>query len=263
VLRLESQIGRKLAIDHQYYKWNQAIPTSHQYWDASTGRLPFVNWKAVKTDGSLLRWSAIANGSNDSWIIQRADAFKAFKSPIYLTFHHEPENDLTQFGTPADYAAAFRHVVTIFRDRGVTNVAFVWTMMNWTFEPRSGRNPSAYYPGNSYVDIIGSDGYNWNPGKVGAPWESFQQIFQSSNDFAVAHNKPWMVVELGAQEYPSQPGRKGLWFSDIVATARTWPLLKAIIYFDNVSDYRWILDSSQSSTQGFAAFGHDPYMNGS
>ena len=37
----------------------------------------------------------------------------------------------------AEYAAAFRHIVTVFRQRGVTNVAFVWTMMGWTFEPRS------------------------------------------------------------------------------------------------------------------------------
>ena len=262
VVRLESQAGRKLAIDHQYYKWNQPVPTSHQYWDANTGRLPFVNWKAQRTDGSVVPWSAIANGSQDSWIIQRANAFKAFKSPIYLTFHHEPENDLARFGTAADYAAAFRHIVTVFRNQGVTNVAFVWTMMSWTFDPRSGRVPSSYYPGDDYVDFIGSDGYNWYPGRRGAPWDSFQQIFSGTNTFAVAHHKPWMVVELGAQEDPAQAGRKGTWFKSILPTARSWPSLKAIIYFDTVTDYAWIADSSTSSIQGFAALGHDPLMYG-
>ena len=265
VLRLESRVGRKLAIDHQYYAWNQTIPTSHQSWDATNGRLPFVNWSAGKTDGSPVRWSAIANGSQDSWIVQRADAFKAFGSPIYLTFHHEPENDLTRFGTATDYAAAFRHIVTVFRSRGVTNVAFVWTMMSWTFEPRSGRDPNTYYPGDSYVDIIGSDGYELYPGKAGVPWASFQQIFQDTNNFAVAHNKPWMAVETGAQEDPAQPGRKGQWFRDIVVTGQSWPLLKAVIYFDMIKEYApnsWQSDSSVSSMQGFTALGHDPYMNG-
>ena len=261
VHRLESAIGRKLAIDHQYHRWNEAIPTARQDWDASTGRLPFINWIAAKADGSPVRWSEIADGSQDDWIVQRADAVKAFGSPIYLAFHHEPEDDLAAWGTPEDYAAAFRRVVTVFRSRGVTNVAFVWTMMNWTFEPQSGRDPSAYYPGDSYVDIIGVDGYNWYPGRDGAPWQSFEQIFQTSNHFAVVHNKPWMAVETGAQEDLAQPGRKGQWFRDIVATARSWPLLKAVIYFDAIKEHDWNIDSSVSSTQGFVALGHHPYMD--
>jgi hypothetical protein len=262
VRRLESEIGRKVAVDHQYYRWDQAIPTAHENWDASTGRLPLVNWSATKTDGSPVTWGSIASGSQDDWIIQRADAVKAFGSPIYLTFHHEPENDLATLGTPADYAAAFRHIVSVFRSRGVTNVAFVWNIMNWTLDPRSGRDPNDYYPGDGYVDIIGVDGYNWYPGREGAPWQSFEQIFQSSNHFAVVHDKPWMVVETAAQEDPDQPGRKGQWFRDIAATAKAWPQLKAVIYFDAMKGYDWQYDSSVSSMQGLVALGHHPYVNG-
>lgn len=261
VQRLETQMGRKLSIDHQYYRWDQAIPTAHQHWDANTGRIPFVNWKAQKADGSIVRWSAIANGSQDAWITQRADAFRAFASPIYLGFHHEPENDLSTFGTPADHAAAFRHIVTVFRDRGVTNVAFVWTMMSWTFVPASGEDPNAYYPGDDYVDFIGSDGYDWYPGKPGASWQSFGEVFQQTNDFAVSHNKPWIAVEFGVQEDPDVPGRKGQWFTDISAVARAWPLLKGLLYFDAWTDYAWIVDSSTSSKQGLATLGLDPYFN--
>jgi hypothetical protein len=207
-----------------------------------------------------VKWSAIADGSQDEWISQRADAVKALGSPVYLAFHHEPEDDLATWGTPGDYAAAFRHIVTVFRSRGVTNVAFVWNMMNWTFEPQSGRDPNAYYPGDSYVDIIGVDGYNWYPGREGSPWQTFRQVFQTSNEFAVVHNKPWMVVETGTQEDPDQPGRKAQWFTDIVATAKGWPLLKAVIYFDAIKEYDWNTDSSVSSTRGFALLGHHPYM---
>jgi hypothetical protein len=125
IQRVEDQIGRKFDIDHEYYRWNDAIPTSQQHWDASTGRLPFVNWLSANSDGSVISWSSIAAGLQDPWIIQRADAFEAFGSPIYLAFHHEPENDLSRFGSPWDYAAAFRHIVDVFRAEGVTNVAFV------------------------------------------------------------------------------------------------------------------------------------------
>jgi Glycosyl hydrolase family 26 len=261
VQRLESTIGRKLAIDHQYHEWDSPFPTPQETWAAARGMFPFLNWKAQRLNGETVPWSTIASGAEDAAIAARADAVKAFGSPVYLTFHHEPEDDLAAWGTPADYAAAFRHVVNIFRSRGVTNVAFVWTVMNWTFDPRSGRDPNAYYPGDGYVDIIGVDGYSWYPGKEGATWESFQQIFQTSNDFAVTHAKPWIVVETGAQEDPDQPGRKGQWFKDIVAAAKSWPLLKAVIYFDAIKEYDWNIDSSVSSTRGFVALGHHPYMS--
>jgi hypothetical protein len=261
ILHLESEIGRKLAIDHQYYRWDEAIPTSQQEWDASTGRLPFVNWSAERRDGSAVMWSAIADGSQDDWIVERADAFKDYGFPIYLAFHHEPENDVGRLGTPEEYAAAFRHIVTVFRSRGVTNVAFVWTMMSWTFDTRSGRDAETYYPGDAYVDFIGVDGFNSYPGRAGAPWESFHDIFQSSNYFAALHNTPWMVVETGVQEDPAQPGRKGQWLRGIVGTAEGWPLLRAVLYFDTRKEFDWNLDSSVASTQAFTSVAHDPYLD--
>ena len=106
VLRVESEIGRKLAIDHYYYQWNSTFPNSAQTWTVGQGRIPFINWKAGGP------WAAIANGSQDATIIAHADAIKAFGYPMYLTFHHEPEDDLATYGTPQDFAAAFRHIVT-------------------------------------------------------------------------------------------------------------------------------------------------------
>ncbi len=260
IARVESEVGRKLAIDHQYYKWNSNIPTSHQTWDVNNGRIPFVNWNAANTGGSIVRWSAIANGSQDAWIRSRADAFKAFGKPIYLTFHHEPEDDLSRFGTAADYAAAFRHIVTVFRSRGVTNVAFVWTMMSWTFDPRSGRDPNSYYPGDSYVDFIGSDGYNWYPGRAGDVWNSFATIFTATRAFALAHRKPWMAVEYGVQEDRTIPGRKGQWFRDALTTIKSWPELKAVMYYDQNKVYPWQTDTSSTSISGYRTLANDPYL---
>ncbi|MEO8423491.1 MAG: glycosyl hydrolase [Actinomycetota bacterium] len=256
--RVESRIGRKFAIDHQYYQWDADLPTAQQRWDVDNGRIPFVNWNAGKGSG-YVRWSAIANGSQDAWIRERADAFKAFASPIYLTFHHEPEDDLSRFGTAADFAAAFRHIVTVFRSRNVTNVAFVWTMMAWSFNPRSGRDASSYYPGDSYIDFVGGDGYNWYPGRPGDKWNSFQAIFDPINAFAIAHHKPWMVVEYGAQEDPAVPGRKAQWLRDALATAQSWPSLKSLMYFDMVKVYRWDTDSSSSSMSAYRTIASDPY----
>jgi hypothetical protein len=250
IQRVEGQIGRKFDIDHEYYRWDQAIPTSQQRWDVSTGRLPFVNWSAADADGSVIPWSSIADGSQDWWIIRRADAFMAFGSPIYLAFHHEPEDDLSRFGSSWDYAAAFRHIVDVFRAQGVTNVAFVWNLMGWSFDSRSGIDVNAFYPGDDYVDFVGGDGYNKYP-QAGS-WNSFQQIFQPIYDFAVAHGKPLMVGEYGVMEDPSSPDHKGQWFRDALLTSQSWPQLKAMVYFDVYKDGKpWITDSSSSSMDGY------------
>ncbi len=149
----------------------------------------------------------------------------------------------------------------LFRSTGVDNVAFVWTMMSWTFDPRSGRDPGAYYPGDDYVDLIGSDGYNFAPGKPGVKWDSFDKVFGPTEAFALAHDKPWMAVEWGAQEDPAVPGRKAQWILDALAVAKTWPELKALIYFDEDKDYPWITDSSASSMAAYAQIGADAYLN--
>ena len=48
------------------------------------------------------------------------------------------------------------------------------------------------------------------------------------------------------------PGRKAQWITDALATAKTWPQLKGLIYFDEDKDYPWITDSSASSMASYA-----------
>jgi hypothetical protein len=262
ISRVESQIGRKFAIDHQYYKWDSPFPTSHESWAVAGGRIPMLNWKAQRMNGAAIPWRQIASGAEDAGIVARADAIKAFGYPVYLVFHHEPEDDLATWGQPGDFAAAWRHIVEVFRSRGVTNVGFVWTMMAWTFDPRSGKPINDYYPGDAYVDFIGSDGYNWYPMKSGAKWDSFQVVYQPTQNFAVAHGKPWIAVEWGAQEDPAVQGRKGQWLVDALATTASWPALKALVYFDELKDgYPWVTDSSSSSMAGYAQIGRSAYLN--
>jgi hypothetical protein len=261
--RVESQIGRKFDIYHTYAKWNMAIPSATSKWAAQNGRIPMINWSGQRTNGSVVSWSSIANGEQDAWIGECADAFRDFGYPVYLVFHHEPEDDQGAFGSPADYAAAFRHVVDMFNAHGVTNVAFVFNLVAFTFAPGAGLEADAFYPGDSYVDIVGADGYNWAPGRPGSSWTPFSQVFQNAYNFALAHGKPLMAVEYGVQEDPIDPSRKAQWFADALATIKAWPQFKGLIYFDADKNYSWITDSSAISMAGYAAMAADPYLNGS
>lgn len=257
LLARERQIGRTFAIDHQYYRWNSAIPTSHETWTAGAGRIPFLSWNARRSDGRVVTWSRIASGAEDGWVSARADAFRAFGRPVYLSFHHEPENDVPTFGQPADYVGAFRRIVDIFRARGATNVTFVWTMMAWSFE-RQASVASQYYPGDAYVDVVAADGYNWYPGRKGSRWRSFREVMGSTRAFAVAHAKPFMAAEYGVQEDPAQPGRKGEWYRGILSVIPDWPELIALVYFDSDRIYPWLPDTSASALDGYRDLASNP-----
>jgi hypothetical protein len=254
ITRVEAQIGRPFAVDHQYYTWDAPIPTTYETWTASQGRIPFINWRFPSP------WSSVADGSWDAWIASRADAFSAFGVSVYLTMHHEPENDTASYGTPAEYVAAYRRVVDIFRTRGVTNVGFTWTMMAWSFNPRSGVDLDAWYPGNGDVDFIAADGYNWAPGRAGSGWTSFDTVFDDANAFAMRHTKPWIVAEYGVQEDPTTAGHKARWLRDMSSVARSWPALKVVLYFDSTKVFRWDTDSSPSSLAAYRQLANEAWF---
>ena len=46
------------------------------------------------------------------------------------------------------YRDAFRHVVTLFRQRGVANVSFAFHIQPWSQPARPWNDPGRYYPGN-------------------------------------------------------------------------------------------------------------------
>jgi Glycosyl hydrolase family 26 len=257
ITRVETRIGRKFAIDHRYYKWDSTFPNSYDTWSWSKGRKLYMAWNARKRNGTVTSWRSIANGSWDALIRKRAQAIKAWGHPMYLTFHHEPEND-GKFGSKADFIAAFRHIVTVFHNVGVRNVAFVWTLMGNSF---INGTAGSWYPGNAYVDFVGSDTYNWYPGRKGTKWRSFAQGVGPTVAFAKAHSKPVMVAEYGCQEDPNHAGRKGDWFRNELTALKQWPIIKAVVYFDSPTIYPWVTDSTKSSMSGYRALASSVYLH--
>ena len=258
---LESALGRKFDLDKRYYYWWDTFPSAEDKASVAEGRRLLLSWVAQKRDGGAIRWRDIANGAYDGAITTRADAVKALNVPVMVVFHHEPEDDLSVSGTAADFAAAWRRVVTVFRNRGATNAVWVWNMMAYSFNPTRAPALADYYPGDSYVDWIAADGYNWhgntyNPG----PWRSFAQIFGDFYNWGKARGKPLMVAEWGSLEDTTTPDpqRKANWFRETAATVKTWPAMKALVYFNAMG---WYYDSSAQARESFRAMAIDPYFN--
>jgi Glycosyl hydrolase family 26 len=270
----ETRIGRPLAIYHSYHAWKGPLIGDLEQQAAQTGHTLLINWKAVRpthagsssgSAGGYLRWRSIADGDRDNQIRTKARELKAFGQPIYLAFHHEPENDRDvgsdeKCGSPKRYIKAFRHVHDLFEEVGATNVKFVWILMGSTF--RRGE-ADLWYPGDDVVDVVGADAYNWfGTGHAGAStWTTFQTAFQPAYDWATARGKPLWVTETGTLEDPSDPSRKAQWYTDMGTQAQAWPNLRAIIYFTGAK-YGWWPNSSHQSFAAFRNVVQSPYFGG-
>ncbi len=263
---VEARIGRRFDIDHDYIAWNAEFPTSYEKWDLASGRIPLITWGSRRRDGTRVSWRAIAAGRHDRWIRSRAAAVRAVGKRVMINFHHEPEDERGLNGTRADYRAAWRHIVTVFRNRGATNAVWVWALMGWTFDPHSAESPRWWWPGRAYVDWIGADAYNWYPCRS-VPWRSFKEIFRPFYRWASTRRRPLMVAEYGVTEDTATPRplRKARWVGAMRAGVKTWPRIKALVYFNgdlwNHGSCPWWIDSTAASLSAFRAFVHDPYYN--
>jgi hypothetical protein len=268
-LSLESKIGRKFALTRQYLSWDADLPGRVAQWSASSGRIPYISFKAIHSNGNAVRWAAIASGSFDTSIRAKAERMRTWGRFAYLSFHHEPEDD-PDCGSPADFRAAYAHVRRIFEAHNV-NVRWVCALMASTYDGGNGGYrqwlPSAY-------DLIGVDGYNrfpCEPKRNNHPWKSFKSLFAGANAAAVTQNKPLFIAEIGCVEQDacgySSGDRlaKARWFNAMGETLKSWPRARAAIYSNTTlmhdgypMNYR--VTSSAASLSAYRKVGLEAYF---
>jgi glycosyl hydrolase family 26 len=118
-------------------------------------------------------------------------------------------------GNEALWAATYRHVADLFQTE------LPDARLDWTGDPQSWRSEVGAYPGDDYVDIVGTDVYDkglavdWDPrtGSWADPDAAFASIADDltfPRDFAVEHDKQvsypeWGLAD-GGEESPTSAG---------------------------------------------------------
>jgi PKD repeat protein len=271
---LEAQIGRKLEVVRVFETWSSPFPDSFHNWLRDGGRTPILSIKPIRGNGTRVTWPTIANalpGSQvDNEIRSWARRIRNWGGSIYVTLHHEPESSGTSYGTQANFIAAWRHWVDVFREEGVVNARFMWIMTDYSFfVPSSDRRQAVkWFPGDAWVDAMGIDAYNWATCRpnIYNPWRSLEYIIEPFRQFGLQHPTiPLWLTEWGSWEDPAVSGRKGQWFDAARALfARpSHQQFAGISYFNSphpsssFPDCDWWIDTSTSSLQQFTAMGHD------
>jgi Glycosyl hydrolase family 26 len=237
------------------------------------GAMPMVTWEPQdptrgKDNKQQLKYAprTIAAGEHDDYIRQWARGAAEWGKPMYIRFAHEMNSFWYPWAvgvhdnTSADYVAAWRHIVDLFRQEGATNVQWVWSP-----DVSTETSPSLeeIYPGDDYVDWIALDGYNWGTTQSWSRWQTLAEVLGPDYDklVALAPSKPFMIAEVGSAE---EGGDKASWIRDAFGTdiPTRLPATKAVVWFDSnktdKGETDWQIDSSRSSLAAYSEVAASP-----
>ena len=223
----------------------------------------------AKENGSTLvvTWMAngygaqdLVDGKADSYIRDYAKGVKNYGEEIWLRPLHEANGDWYDWGvgkegagnTDANVAEAFRHIVKIFKEEGVTNVKWVWTTN--ASNQGSGTTLTGNYPGDEYVDYISIDGYNWGKCQSWSSWQTFSQVFKKAYNALANIDKPLFIAEISSSELG---GNKAEWITDMFEHFATdFSRVFAVMWFSQSKEANegdWALNTSQAAVDAWKA----------
>lgn len=257
-----SLVGGAPAIVMWYRSLDQPLMFSSEISNlAARGQTPMVSLEPVDSNGDDIPLSRIAAGEFDSYLHDAAGVAKSWNGRLLIRFAYEM-NLSPGAGIPwgggqgafagngaADYVAAWRHVVEIFRADGAANVEWLWAP-----NIDDGGIPFAqYFPGDAWVDAVGLDGYNWGSAfaSTGHSWLGLGDTFAGSYaTLTQLSSKPVTITEVASAEVG---GDKAAWirkgFLDEIP--RLFPRVAAVVWFNVRKEADWRVDSSPAALQAF------------
>ena len=185
----------------------------------------------VQIDPTGVSLAAIASGRYDAYLHSYASAVKAFGRQVVLSFAPEANAPWYTWGyrhTPAAvYVAAWRHVVNVFRAAGTRNVTWLWTVNTIQCGCHI-RPPASWWPGSSYVNWVGIDGYYYQPS-----WKFAALFGPTIKNIRTVTLDPILISETAAPA-ASQPAK----IADLFAGIRAYGLL-GFVWFNRNKEKAW------------------------
>ncbi len=227
--------GAKPNVVMYYSGWFVPFPVRFATTVANNGAVPLV-----QMDPDKVSVAGIASGRYDGYLSSYAEAVRAYRHPVIVSFGHEMNGIWSPWGyrhtSPTTFVAAWRHIVNVFRALGVPNVTWLWTI-NIINDSRSGKvaNPRPWWPGNSYVTWVGIDGYYLKPN-----WQFAPLFGPTISAVRALTDAPILIAETGAVLTADQPDK----INDLFAGIRSYGLL-GFVWFNSTNsiDQHFTIDS--------------------
>jgi Glycosyl hydrolase family 26 len=205
------------------------------------GAIPSIRIMPWSTYGKIdhtYSLKKILNGEFDKKLKKWAKELKKTGIPVMIDFVPEANGDWfpwcginsggsnkTGYGSkeladgPEMCRDAYRYLIELFRDEGVTNVTWVFHAAAISAPQEDWNSITAYYPGDDYIDWIGVSAYG--PQRWGESYQRFVDIAQSSyfELSALTPDKPIAILEFGVADYLPNVN-KALWIQSALYTVQ-------------------------------------------
>jgi mannan endo-1,4-beta-mannosidase len=220
-----------------FSSWGEPFHTAFARTALEHRALPLVQ---IQPDDMSL--AAIAAGRFDGYLRSYAQQVRAFRDPVIIGFAHEMNGFWYSWGfghaSPRAWVAAWRHVVTVFRQQGADNVTWLWTVN--IMAPPGIPSPRSWWPGPAYVTWVGIDGYYL------LARDSFEGVFGPTiADVRRFTGKPILIAEtgIGTGHVPSA-------VPSLVTGIRQNHLL-GLVWFDAPGQLNWRLEGHPAALAAF------------
>jgi hypothetical protein len=235
-------VGRPPNLAGYYGGWGEPFKTGFAQTARDHGAATLLQW-----DPTGISLSTIAEGRFDGYLRSFATSVRGFGGPVVIGFGHEMNAYWYGWGyrhtSPAAFVKAWKHIVTLFRDQGVDNVTWLWTLQ----ADEKGTGPiKDWWPGASYVTWVGIDGYFYRPG------DTFFSVFGPTiGQLRTFTGQPILLSETAAGPVAGQAAK----IPGLFAGMRQYGAL-GLVWFDIAQDdglyhQNWHLDGNPAGVTAF------------
>ncbi|MFJ6152724.1 glycoside hydrolase family 26 protein [Micromonospora profundi] len=165
---------------------------------------------------------------------------------IFWSYFHEPEDDIRDGAfTAAAYRAAWQRIVGLADQANNSRLYATTIWMDWTLDPKSGRNWRDYYPGTAYVDVMAWDVYGFDVTK--SETMAAHNALRPGLEVARSEGKPYAVAELGVDDHANRPAM----LREIARWMRNTADARFVTYFDATGWPQYDLIGDSGSIQAW------------
>lgn len=251
IINLEDSLQTTFPLISIYTAWGdkpeQKFPTDQVNAIVELGSIPVITWEPWLTDFDAALhpelparekrdkggMTDVAKGIYDFYLTSWAQEAKKVQSSIMVRVGHEMNDPYRypwgpQNNKPKEFIAAWRHIHDLFKKLNVENIVWVWS-------PHPAYNMFAdYFPGEAYVDFVGSGVLNYGTAASWSKWWTFKEIFGNYYMQLSAFKKPILISEFGSL---AVGGDRSQWYATALDSIPTkYPAIKALVFFHYSDD---------------------------
>ena len=218
IARYEQTVGAKTTWVFFSDNWYESrkFPAEMCGWIHGLGKVPYVRLmlrSAPEQDRAekIFTLDAIVAGKFDSDLNQWAKAAKTFGAPMLVEWGTECNGQWFAWNGkwngkaagPAKFISAWRHIVTLMRDAGCSNITWVWHVDSSDVPDVAWNHFENYYPGDDYVDWLAVSAYGpLTPGDKEQPGRIRDLLDDAYPRLAaISPSKPIILAEFGCTQH--------------------------------------------------------------